>query len=175
MRLELLRRLASADLAMLTHATGAQCPVLVRQASAGVCLVSWSPPDGAYKRRESVSVRGEALHFKGEITLRVFAETRPDTLDSRGAVLFVGGDWLAPHLYTVERSDGQAVTQAQWRMCNQLVREVYEAVQVDLPILRAAVERLRDEARVLEVEAKMEALSAEHDALKEKLQMPRPW
>ena len=165
MKLEPLKELTASTLALRTwEATGNTEAVLVRGTSAGDFLIGGcARGKGHVYLREVNPVRLRGL--SALVTFGVYADTCTPYSDVVGP----------PRVHSMDRSDGREVTRTQHSHLDELVREVYAAVQADLAVLFAAIEWRQAEARVTAVAAEVEALAIERGALREKLAGVRPW
>lgn len=165
MKLEPLKELTASTLALRTwEATGNTEAVLVRGTSAGDFLIGGcARGKGHVYLREVNPVRLRGL--SALVTFTVYADTCVPYSDVVGPL----------RVQSLDRCDGRAVTRNQRTLVDELVREVYAAVQPDLAVLFAAIEWRQAEARVIALAAEIEALTTERGALREKLAGVRPW
>lgn len=150
MHLEPLKELTASTLALRTwEATGDTEVVLVRGTPAGDFLLGGcAKGNGNVWLREVNPVRLRGL--SALVTFGVYADTCTAYSEVVGPL----------RIQSMDRCDGRAVTRTQHARLDELVREVYTAVQPDLATLWAAIEWRQAEARVLAVATEMEARAA---------------
>lgn len=165
MQLEPLKELSASTLALRTwEVTGSAEVVLVRGTSAGDFLIGGCVSGNRNTwLREVNPVRLRGL--SALVTFTVYADTCTPYSEVVGPL----------RVQSLDRCDGRAVTRNQRTLVDELVREVYAAVQPDLAVLFAAIEWRQADARVLAVASEMEALAIERGSLREKLAGVRPW
>lgn len=118
---------------------------------------------------------GPHLWFRGE-GLRLAGTAHGLTFDMWGKTR--DPPWSPARFTDVEtlsRSDGRACTRAQQAAAAQIVREVYEGIQPDLPVLFEADAWVEAEQRLRKVEEEISRLAGERRTLEEKLRGLRPW